>query len=108
MSKRVCAEAGCPEVIDQGTRDGRCAACNRKRDKARGTREQRGYGTTHKRLRAKLLPTAYGTPCPLCGDPMWPHQDLHLDHTPDRKGYRGIVHATCNTSDGATRGNSSR
>jgi hypothetical protein len=29
---------------------------------------------------------------------MWPHDDLHLDHTDDRTGYIGIVHAHCNLS----------
>jgi hypothetical protein len=29
--------------------------------------------------------------------------DVHLDHTPDRRGYRGLACAKCNTSDGGKR-----
>jgi hypothetical protein len=39
---------------------------------------------------------------------MWPHEDLELDHTEDRTGYRGIAHASCNARDGARRGNALR
>jgi hypothetical protein len=30
-------------------------------------------------------------------------QELHLDHTEDRTGYRGIAHGRCNTLDGIRR-----
>lgn len=64
---------------------------------------KRGYGRPHARLRAELLPLAYGTPCHFCGDLMKEGQDLHLDHTEDRSGYRGMTHASCNLRDGARR-----
>lgn len=67
-----------------------------------------GYGYQHQKLRRSLLAQAYGQPCPLCGLPMVPGQTLDLDHTPDRAGYRGIAHASCNRSDGARRGNARR
>lgn len=35
-------------------------------------------------------------------------QPLALDHTPDRDGYRGVVHLSCNSRDGAQRGNAQR
>lgn len=56
----------------------------------------RGYGSQHRKLRAKLLLEAYGQPCYRCGMPMLPHQALHLDHTDDRTGYGGMSHAVCN------------
>jgi hypothetical protein len=36
--------------------------------------------------------------------PMVKGDDLHLDHEPDRTGYRGFAHAVCNVVDGARRG----
>lgn len=103
-SKKVCAQPGCPLVVDTP----RCATHTRTADQARGTRQQRGYGRAHELERERLLPEAYGQPCPACGVRMWPHDDLHLDHTEDRTAYRGIVHARCNTSEAATRGNLGR
>lgn len=44
----------------------------------------------------------------LVGGVVHPDEDWHLDHTPDRRGYRGVAHAKCNTSDGARRGNAMR
>lgn len=72
--------------------------------RARKSGRERGYGAEHQKLRAELLPTAYGKPCHLCGDVMEEGDDLHLDHTPDRAGYRGFAHALCNYRDGARRG----
>lgn len=59
------------------------------------------YGRHHQRLRAQLLPTAYGRPCHFCGKPMLPGQPLDLDHTADRQSYRGISHSSCNRRQGA-------
>ena len=64
----------------------------------------RGYGTEHQKLRAKLLPTAYGKPCVRCGKPMLQGQALHFDHTNDRTGYLGFSHASCNKRAGARKG----
>lgn len=105
---RVCTEPGCPLLVDQGVRDGRCDEHRKAKDKARGSRQERGYGRAHELTRAALLPDAYGTHCPHCDDYMWPHQELDLDHTEDRTGYVGIVHASCNRSEGAKRGNAAR
>ena len=87
----------------------------RAREKARGTAAQRGYDHTHQRTREQLLPEAYGQLCRYCGKRMWPHQNLVLAHTEDRRGYRGIVHADyrdCpaggNAAEGARRGNTNR
>lgn len=79
----------------------------------------RGYGHHHQRLRQLLLAQWQpGDPCTRCGQPMWTAYELnrwgrliaaiHLGHTDDRTGYRGLEHAHCNESDGATRGNQAR
>lgn len=82
--------------------------CFRKARNARGSgskrTQERGYGYEHQLLRKKLLPLAYGTDCHLCGEVMNEGDRLHLDHTEDRSGYRGIVHDVCNVLDGAHRG----
>lgn len=62
------------------------------------------YGRTHMRIRAALLPFAYGTTCPHCGLPMLHGEKLHLDHTADGSGYRGFAHALCNMREGGRRG----
>lgn len=62
------------------------------------------YGGAHRRLRAALLPSAYGRLCIHCGLPMLPGQRLALDHTADASAYRGIVHGRCNESEGGRRG----
>jgi hypothetical protein len=54
------------------------------------------YGSQHKKLRAQLLPQAYGQPCSRCGRPMLPGQALHLDHTDNRLSYLGFSHTACN------------
>jgi len=59
------------------------------------------YGGNHKKLRAILLPAAYGTQCPLCGETMWEGQRLHLDHVVPviaggAEGPARVTHARCN------------
>jgi len=85
--------------------DHRCTNCatewHQQRDARRGTARQRGYDTDHDAVRAALLPHAYGQPCPRCGEPMRPDQDLDLGHSvdlrldPHARGDR-IEHASCN------------
>ena len=48
MAKRVCLEPGCPVITDGS----RCTEHARAKDKARGTRQQRGYDAGHDALRA--------------------------------------------------------
>lgn len=105
---KVCSQSGCGELVESG----KCTTHRREYDKARGTTTERGYGAEHRAMRAALLPQAYGKPCRYCDNRMWPHENLVLDHTEDRDGYRGIVHADyrdCpaggNASEGAARGN---
>jgi hypothetical protein len=66
------------------------------------------YAGQHQAIRRALLPDAYGRPCPRCGFPMLPGQDLDLDHTDDRAGYIGMSHATCNRAAGARLSNQRR
>jgi hypothetical protein len=55
-----------------------------------------GWGNQHQKLRKALLPSAYGTPCVRCGQPMQPWQELHLDHNDTRTGWLGFSHRACN------------
>lgn len=74
---------------------------------------RRGYGTAHQKRRRQLLPGAYNTPCPRCGEPMLRGQDLDLGHSEDLVtnpaaiGDR-IEHAECNRRAGGRVGHSRR
>lgn len=85
----------------------------------KGTTTQRGYGYGHvKILEAALARWRPGDLCAWCGQPMerrWMVNRagkrvsaIHLGHTADRSGYLGLMHAHCNTSEGASRGNRMR
>lgn len=78
------------------------------RPRTRAKTAARGYTARHNATSKTLRAQAVGTPCCLCGEVMLPGQPLALDHTPDRTGYRGVAHATCNARDGAIRGNKMR
>ncbi len=82
----------------------RCTTHTRDRERARGTRQQRGYDANHDRLRAKWAPkVATGRiNChnPTCGLPIQPGEPWDLGHTPDRRSYRGPEHTRCNRSEG--------
>lgn len=90
MAKRVCIEPGCPTVSDST----RCPACTRAKDKARGTRQQRGYDVHHDRLRAawqRKLNAGAIVYCwrPDCGKRINPH-NWTLGHCDtDRNRYHG-------------------
>lgn len=75
----------------------------------------RGLGWKHQTERRRLLPGAYGQPCPfwgtdpLCVGVMLRGQALDLDHAVPRalggdKGPRRIAHAACNRRAGARLG----
>lgn len=95
---RVCAEPGCPET--QAER--RCPAHRRDTERARGTRQQRGYDATHDRLRRSWAPKVERceVKCARCDQLILPGQTWHLDHKNDRTGYLGPSHERCNTSAG--------
>lgn len=96
MAKRVCCEPGCPTLTDTT----RCTEHTRQRDKARGTRQQRGYDAEHDRERAKwkAILDRRPWPCGRCPEQIMPGQLWHLDHTDDRAGYIGPSHDHCNLS----------
>jgi hypothetical protein len=67
------------------------------------------YRGRHRRLSELLRSQAYGQPCCRCNQPMLPGQPLDLDHSDaDPTRYRGVAHAHCNRSAGATKGNRQR
>lgn len=66
------------------------------------------YNGAHPKIRAALLPGAYGQLCHFCGKPMLPGQRLDRDHTVDGSAYRGMTHSSCNRRDGGKRGRASQ
>lgn len=98
---RVCAEPGCPELSDQA----RCSTHRRARDKARGTRQQRGYGWRHDQQRADIqrrIDNGAAVGCVTCGvalvDRAW-----DLGHNTDRTAYIGPQCVPCNRGHRDTR-----
>ncbi len=76
-------------------------------DRSRPAPSSRGYGAEHRRARAAAIAQLERAGVGICcigGEPIYPGQALHLDHTPDRSGYRGLACARHNRSDGAKRG----
>jgi hypothetical protein len=66
---------------------------------------ERGYGVAHQKARSawKVRVEAGVVDCCLCGYWIEPGTPWDLDHTPDRTGYRGAAHSSCNRRDGARR-----
>lgn len=99
---RVCAEPGCPEVTDST----RCPTHTRTRDRARGTRQARGYDADYDRRRnsdTAALAAGHTLTCWRCGTLVLPH-DYSLGHCDDD---RTVIHGpehlrTCNLAN--TRG----
>lgn len=96
MSKRVCLEPGCPTL----TTGARCAPHRRARDKARGTRQERGYDADHDRLRAewqRKLDAGLVAFCWRCKRTRIDPRNWHLGHDDaDRSLYRGPECPPCN------------
>jgi hypothetical protein len=101
---RVCAEPGCPEL----TTGGRCPTHRAQVERARGTRQQRGYDAEHDRLRRWWKPKveAVTVHCHAerCVEPsgrlILPYQAWDLGHLPDRSGWTGPEHSRCNRAAG--------
>lgn len=100
MTLRICAEPGCPRLVNTG----RCADHRREREQARGSRQDRGYDAGHDRLRREWAPkVATGNVrCARCGELIRRGQAWDLGHDDhDRSKYNGPEHAgPCNRAAG--------
>lgn len=90
---KVCLEPGCPRI----QRESRCLDHRRQVEQARGTRQERGYGAEHDRLRAEYdrrMANGERFICWRCAERGRPHEvdpmyyDLGHDDL-DRSRYRG-------------------
>lgn len=99
VSLRVCTEPGCPTIVEQGVRDGRCDEHRRARDRARGTSAERGYGPKHRAERKRWAPlvASGNVKCWRCGEYIAADEPFDLGHDDaDRTRYRGPEHQGCN------------
>ena len=98
---RVCSQPGCPNLIPKA---GRCTEHARAHEQARGTRQQRGYGNDHIKLRAQWKPRVEAglVDCARCHEPIHPTEQWDLGHKDDdRSKYSGPEHANqCNRAAG--------
>lgn len=102
MSMRVCSKPGCPTLIPQG--QSRCTPHKREADKARGTRQERGYDAEHDAERRRWLDIIDGGAAVYCargcgrriryGDP------FDLGHNDKRTAWTGPECEHCNRSAG--------
>ncbi len=97
-AKKICAKPGCPET----TAASYCTAHAREVDKARGSRESRGYGYEHRTLRKQFerYVEAGQVYCARCRELIQPGTQWALDHSDDRASYLGPSHKRCNDSAG--------
>ena len=103
----VCIEAGCPTLTERT----RCTEHERAKDRARGTRRERGYGAEHRALRARWVPlVATGNvKCWRCGDYIAAGAAWDLGHDDrDRSKYRGPEHVGRECRAGGNRATSGR
>lgn len=98
MTRRICAQPGCPTITTQR----RCPTHATQYERDRGTPAERGYGTDHKRLRRELASdvAAGRATCWRCRQPITPNTPWDLGHTDDRTTHAGPEHTHCNRSAG--------
>lgn len=92
---RVCLEPDCPTLTDKS----RCDRHTRERERARGTRQERGYGSDHVAERKRWAPfVATGlVKCWRCRELIASNAPWDLGHADnDRSKYRGPEHVACN------------
>jgi hypothetical protein len=96
-ARRICGKTGCPNPAT-----GRyCTQHNREADKARGSREARGYTNAHRELRKAFIPEhqAGTLTCWRCKQIIPANEPFDLGHDDeDRTIYRGPEHTRCNRS----------
>ena len=99
MASRVCRD--CPAIIPATAYKGRCPACARRADKARGTKTERGYGpnfVAERKAWQRRLNQGARVTCWRCGDLIDP-EHWHLGHDDtDRDVVRGPECPNCNLS----------
>jgi hypothetical protein len=95
---RVCAQPECPTLSTQR----RCPEHARGYEQQRGSRQARGYGREHDRLREWWRPRVElgGVRCARCDLHILIGQEWALDHNDDRTGYLGPSHKLCNDQAG--------
>ena len=101
MVKRPCPKRGCPTLITKSQRY--CPTHEAEAEAARGTTTQRGYGATHKALRAQWRARIDrgGVTCARCHKPLVKGAPFDLGHDDkDRSKYNGPEHVSCNRSAG--------
>jgi 5-methylcytosine-specific restriction endonuclease McrA len=95
----------CPGCGYPHDRRGHCAVCRRKRERVRGSSDQRGLGAEHRRIRQQVL--AEEKSCWICGGHGTADDPLTADHVVARAdGGRNVranyraAHASCNSRRG--------
>ncbi len=91
---RTCDYGHPPARLESGTP---CRACQRRRDAARGSRVEVGYGADHQRAR-RALAAALPTPCAYCGVEVTTGERWVAAHVRDgdRTSPRMVAHPSCN------------
>ena len=87
LTVRVCTTPGCPELVTSG----HCTTHRREHDRARGTRQQRGYDATYdarRRADQRALASGAVLMCWRCSGVVLPH-DYSLGHCDDD---RRVIH----------------
>ena len=103
-ARRICVELLCGKPATKGNR---CDGCAQKREVARGSRHERGYGVDHDAVR-RALKKQFGRDyqagkkptCWRCGERLHPWQELDADHSGLSAAEGGqadcLAHASCN------------